>query len=275
MIKFVADSSCDITEFPGVAFEAVPMTISTSEKEYIDDDSTDIHEMLDYLHSYKDRSYTACPSTEKWLAAFDGADEIYVVTLTSGLSGTYNSACLARNIYLESHPDAKIYVIDSLSTGPEIRMIIEKIIALKQSGKTFEEIQLAIPEYMKTSHLFFSLKSLHNMAQNGRVNKVLASAVGMLHISILGVASEKGTVEPISKCRGENSVISSIIKEMSKIGYHGGKVRICHIENEPLAEKIIEAIRKLYPLADVLSYPARALCSYYAERGGIILGFES
>lgn len=272
--KVVADSSCDMISYGDDNFEAVPLTIYTDEISYTDDISLDIHEMLGVLEKYKGRSYTACPSTESWLKAYEGGDTIYVVTLTSGLSGTYNSAMVARDMYLQDHPEAKVEVFDTLSTGPEMRLVVEKIIDLNGQGYGFEEVCSMIREYIKHTRLFFSFKSLHNFAQNGRVSKVVASAVGMLGISILGAASEEGTIEPIGKCRGEKKVVSCLAEELDKAGYSGGKIRICHIENQELATKVAEVVKNRYPDADINIYAARGLCSYYGERGGIILGCE-
>ncbi len=274
MVKFIADSSCDKISFEGVNFESVPLTIYTDEKSYLDDDKIDVHDMLDYLSNYHARSYTACPSADQWLTAFGDADEIYVVTLTSGLSGTYNSACVAKDMFLQDHPDAKIHVIDSLSTGPEMHLIVEKLIELKNEGNSFEDTVAKITEYYKTTRLFFSFFSLHNFAQNGRVSKVVASAIGILNIRVLGTADEEGKVGVIAKCKGEKKMLSSLMAEIEKAGYKGGKFRISHVENEPLSQKVCELIKEKYPNADTLYYPAKGLCSYYAERNGIIIGFE-
>ncbi len=275
MVKFVADSSCDLFELPGVEhFTAVPLIISTEERTYQDDMNLDLHEMLDYLASYRGRSYTACPSPDGWLQAFDGADEIYVVTITSGLSGTCASANVAKEMYLSEHPEAKILVIDSLSTGPEMRMILEKLAELKNLGKSFEEVEKEIADYMANTHLYFVLKSLHNLSQNGRVNKIVASAVGILHINILGIASPEGTIAPINKCRSEKKVIEAMMDEMAAAGYKGAKLRIAHVENEEFATRAAEAIRNRFGTADILVYPSTGLCSFYAERGGILIGCE-
>ncbi len=275
MYKIIADSSCDILTLDNICFQSVPLTIVTDEKEYVDDSQLDCHTMLDFLASYQGRSYTACPSTAHWLDAFDDTvDELYVVSMTSGLSGTYNSARVAANQFLEDHPDTKILCIDTLSTGPEMRLIIEKIAFLKQRGTSFEEMELKIQEYMKHTGLLFSLPSLHNFAQNGRVSKILAASAGLLGIHIIGKASPEGTLDPIGKCRGSKKLTSSLLSELTKFGYIGGKLRICHIENTALAEQIKKEILALYPDADILIYPARGLCSYYAERGGILIGYE-
>ena len=275
MTKFVSDCSCDLHSIQGVNFTAVPLTISSDHFHFTDDENLDIHFFLDTLAGYKGRSYTACPSVEDWLKAYEGADELYVTPLTSLLSGSYNSAMVAAEQYCQEHPKAKIMVFDTLTTGPELRLLIEKLVALKQSGSTFEEICAAGKEYLKHTRLFFAFKSLHNFAQNGRVNKAVAAAVGVLGISILGTASEEGNIAPRSKCRGEKKVISELLSMLEEAGYQGGKLRICHIENEPFATKVANAISEKFGTSDSLVYPAAGLCSYYGERGGIILGCES
>ena len=274
MVKFIADSACDLKELPGVNFETVPLTLSTDERSFTDDKGLNVREMLDYLYSHRGRSFTACPSTQAWMDSFEGADEIYVVTITSGLSGTFNSACVAKEQYISEHPDTKICVVDSLSTGPGEVLLLEKMVEWKNEGKTFEEISESIEKYRNSLRLHFGLKSLHNLAQNGRVSKIVASAIGIMNIRILGTASKEGTIEPVAKCRGEKKLIETILSEIKKIGYIGGKVRICHVENEELARAIIEGIKKEFAKADIRSILAGGLCSFYAERGGIIIGCE-
>lgn len=274
MTRFITDSCSDMIQTEGGNFVSVPLVISTDEKEYVDDEYLDIHEMLDDLSVYKGKSGTACPSVESWLHAFEGADTIFVVTMTSALSGTYNSALVAKKIYEHSHPEAKIHVFDTLSAGPELRLLMEKLFSFERAGKTFEEIVRCGEKYLQTTRLFFALKSLHNLAQNGRVNKVIAAAAGALGISVLGTASTEGTLESSAKCRGDKKVIAGMLEEITKAGFQNGKVRISHVENPELAEKLRIALMERFPEAEILIYKARGLCSYYAERGGILVGVE-
>ena len=272
--KYIVDSSCDTFVYQGVNIQSAPLVISTEENHWIDDEHMDVHHMLDTLENHKGRSYTACPSAESWLNAFEGGDEIFVATMTSALSGTCNSAIAAREIYLQEHPDAKITVIDTLSTGPELRLVVEKLVELGETDLTFDEVDAQVREYMHQTRLFFALGSLHNMGQNGRVNKVLVSAVGLLGISIIATASEDGKVKPISKCRGEKKIVKHMLEELKAAGYAGGKARISHVENEEIARKLEIAVKEKYGDVDVTVYPAGGLCSYYGERGGILVGCE-
>ena len=123
MVHIAADSGCDLFTLEGASFGTAPLTISTHSESFLDDEHLDCAAMIEYLLSYKGRSYTACPSSEAWMRAFLPADgqipeELYIVTLTSGLSGTYNSAVLAKEQLLEQYPAMKVLVVDSLSVGP-------------------------------------------------------------------------------------------------------------------------------------------------------------
>lgn len=272
--KIVADSSCDMWELNGVDFAVAPMTISTDNKHYVDNQELDVHLMSEELAKYKGVSHTACPSVGSWLDCYEGYDEVFVVTLTGAMSGTYNSAMTAKGIYEEENENVKVHVFDSLSTGPEMRLLIEKLKEMIEEDLPFEEIVEKGQDYLNHSRLFFALKSLHNFAMNGRVSKTVASAIGVLNISIFATASEEGTIQQISKCRGEKKVVKSMIEHLENAGYHGGKVRISHADNLKLAHSVRDKILELYPHADIIVYPMDGLCTYYAEKGGLLVGCE-
>lgn len=272
--KIVADSSCDMWELNGVDFAVAPMTISTDNKHYVDNQELDVHLMSEELAKYKGVSHTACPSVGSWLDCYEGFDEVFVITLTGTMSGTYNSAMTAKGIYEEENDNVKVHVFDSLSTGPEMRLLIEKLKEMIEEDLPFEEIVEKGQDYLNHSRLFFALKSLHNFAMNGRVSKAVASAIGVLNISIFATASEEGTIQQISKCRGEKKVVKSMIEHLEDAGYHGGKVRISHADNLKLAHNVRDKILELYPNADIIVYPMGGLCTYYAEIGGLLVGCE-
>lgn len=272
--KIVADSSCDMWELNGVDFAVAPITISTDNKHYVDNQELDVHLMSEDLAKYKGVSHTACPSVGSWLDCYEGFDEVFVITLTGTMSGTYNSAMTAKGIYEEENDNVKVHVFDSLSTGPEMRLLIEKLKEMIEEDLPFEEIVEKGQDYLNHSRLFFALKSLHNFAMNGRVSKAVASAIGVLNISIFATASEEGTIQQISKCRGEKKVVKSMIEHLENAGYHGGKVRISHADNLKLAHNVRDKILELYPHADIIVYPMGGLCTYYAEIGGLLVGCE-
>ena len=273
-IKLIADSSCDVLTMEGVDFAIAPLTISTQEKSFVDDASLDVVKMLEYLAAYKGRSFSACPNVEDWLAAYAGAEEIYVVTLSSGVSGTYAAANTAAKLYQEEHPQANIHVFDTLSAGPEVRMLADKLAAYIKAGKSFEEICALGEEAIKKTRIFFALQSFHNFAENGRVNKTVAHLGSLLGIRVMATASQEGTIEITDKCRGEKGMLKRFMERMEEAGYQGGNVYLAHCLAEDVAEKIKESITQKYPAASICIYPTRGLCSFYAEKGGVLLGFE-
>lgn len=275
-VKFVSDSSCDVHTLPGGDFTTVPLTIQLGEDgHYTDDKNLDVAVMLRAMAAHRGRSYTACPSVHAWMDAFGDADEVYAVAMTSTLSGTYNAARLAREHYLEEHPQAKVKVFDTLTTGPEQRLFIEHLMALKAEGLDFETVCRRAQEYLHHTRLLFSQKSVHNFVQNGRIGKATAAALGILGIRLLATASPKGNIELLAKCRGEKKFLQKLSDELAAAGFAGGKLYISHVQDPSLARSVAVLVQKRWPHSRIKVYPAGGLCSYYAEEGGLLIGFES
>lgn len=272
--KIAADSSSNIFTFPGVDYACAPLTVITSEKEYPDVPDLDVDAMIDDLKTVEGKTSTSCPNVQDWLNAFEGADGIFAVTITSNLSGCYASCMNARDLFLQDHPDVRISVLDTLSTGPEMELILEKLRDLINEGHDFDTIDRLIREYMTHTHLSFSLASLVNFARNGRVSPLVAKMVGVLGIRMVGVASDVGTLEPLHKCRGEKKALEALYADMKERGFSGGKVRLAHCRNEAYAQSLKTTIQTDFPQCDVTIIPCGALCSYYAEEGGLLVGYE-
>ena len=272
--KIVSDSASDLTELANMDFAYAPMKMISDQNEFVDDDSLNVKETVDYFYSYKGRSRSSCPNTEEWLNAFGDADDIICVTITSGLSGSYNTASSAKKIYEDENEGKRVFVVDSLSAGPEITLLIEKIREYFLDGMEYDEICRKIMEYRKQTGLLFMLKSLKNFANNGRVSPALARIVEFLGICIVGKASDEGTLEPLHKCRGEARALSTLVSELQKGGLIGGKISIAHCENEVGAIRLRTLLQTAFENAKIEIHKLRGLCSFYAEKGGILVGFE-
>lgn len=273
-IKIVADSACDLLSLKSVAFECAPMKIITEEKEFIDDKNLDVSLMADFFEHYKKRSQSSCPNTEDWLNAFGDSDDIFCVTITSGLSGSYNSACVAKETFEAENPNKRVFVLDTLSAGPEITLIVKKLEELINCGLEFEEICDKIQDYLKNTGLVFMLKSLNNFAANGRVSPLVAKITGLAGICIVGKASDQGTLSPTHKCRGESRSLSTLISDLEELGLKSGKVSIGHCQNETAANALKELIEENFEGVQTEIHSLRGLCSFYAEKGGLLVGFE-
>lgn len=273
-IKIVTDSSANVLALEKTPFAVAPLKVITDKREFVDDNALDVDAMVSWFDAYKGKSKTSCPNPTDWLQAFADADEIYCVTITSGLSGSHNTACIAKKMYEAEHPDKRVCVIDSLSAGPELVLIIEKIEELIGQNMAFDDICRAIEGYKQQTGLTFMLESLRNFAANGRVSPAVAKIAGVLGIRIVGKASEQGTLEPTNKCRGEEKSLAAILSHLRKNGLAKGKVRIAHCMNEDAASKLKDMILSQIGHLDVQIHRCRGLCSYYAEKGGLLVGFE-
>lgn len=273
-IRIVSDSSSDILELENIDYKSVPLKIITDEKEYIDDKDLNVDSMIEDLLNYKGTSRTSCPNADDWLKSFEGSESVFCVTITSNLSGSYNSARIATEDFLEEGEGKKASVLDSLSAGPENALIVEKLIEILAEGVDFEEADARIREYMKSTHLAFCLESLRNLANNGRIGHAAAKISGILGIRIVGKASNEGTLELTDKVRGADKAVKVVYDNMRKAGYNGGKVRIHHCNNSESADNLSKMIRADYPEASVVVHKTRALCSFYAEEGGFLVGYE-
>lgn len=273
-IKIVADSSCDLFKLQSIEFETAPMKIITSEREFIDDTSLDVDDMANFLYQFKGKSQSSCPNTSDWLDAFGDADDIFCVTITSGLSGSYNSACVAKQAYEAENEGKRVHVFDTLSAGPEITLIIEKIEECIEKGMYFEEIRDCVTSYMRKTGLVFMLKSLKNFANNGRVSPIVAKLVGIAGICIVGKASDEGTLEPMYKPRGEKNALEKLISSLEAEGFKSGKISIGHCQNESAAEQLKKLILNKFKDVQIEIHKFRGLCSFYAEKGGLLVGFE-
>ena len=273
-VKIVADSSCDLCELKYTDFAFAPMKIISEEREFVDDSSLDVDAMVDYFYQYKGKSRSSCPNISDWLEAFGDADEIFCVTITSGLSGSYNSACAAKQIYEKENNGKRVFVFDTLSAGPELTLIIEKIEEYIGKGMPYEDICDNIKKYKEKTGLVFILKSLRNFANNGRVSPIMAKLIGITGIRVVGRASSKGTLEPKNKCRGDRRSLEILIEELESEGFRSGKISIGHCQNESAAEQLKKMIMEKFMNIQVEMHKLKGLCSFYAEKGGVLVGFE-
>ncbi len=273
-VKIVADSASDILSISDVPYEFAPLKIITSKKEYVDDSRLDVFEMVNELHTYKGKSSTSCPNTAEWLSCFGDAQIVFCVTITGTLSGSYNAAVMAKQCYEEKYPDRKVLVINSLSAGPEIALIIEKLKELILDGKDFVQIKDEITEYTQKTGLLFMLESMKNLANNGRVSPLVAKMAGILGIRIVGRASDKGDLEPLNKCRGEEKAIATIFEHLKSSGLKNGKVKIVHCFNERASIELKKKIEAELKNVKTEIYECRGLCGFYMEKGGMLVGYE-
>ena len=276
--KIVVDTACDFREIPNkaenVIYERVPFSLQIEDKVFVDTLDLDIDKMMEEMYASSEPARSACPSPEAYLAAYRGAKNVIVLTLTGGMSGSYNSAIIGEKMLKEENKDVNIHIIDTLSAGGENDLYLLKINELIKEGLSFDEVVSEMKKYQENSKLIFVLEKVDNLVKNGRLNKLAATVVGLLNMRMVGEASNEGTLHLLHKVRGEKKAVSSVVDEMIKAGYKGGRVVVTHRNNEDICKKIQDKLREKFLNIEFMIVPTSGICSFYGEEGGMLLGYE-
>ena len=272
--KLVSDSSSNVYALNGVNYTTVPMKIIAGDKEFVDTAALDVKEMVNYLKSYKGKSGSSCANAQEWLDAFEGVDGAFGVTISKALSGSYNAACQAAEDFKEQNPDKKVYIFDSLAAGPQQAMLCDKIAELMAAGKDFDTIVAEARDYHNHTHILFCLESMTNLARNGRVNPTVAKIANAIGIRVCGDV-KAGEIIPVHKPRGEKKAMTVLVDMLGERGFKDGNlIRVAHCLGEKNAQTFKAAVLAKYPNTRFIIEPTTGLCSFYAEAGGLMIGFE-
>lgn len=277
----VADSSCNLKGWkpaaPDTEFISVPLSIHAGTYDFVDDDALDINEMLTCVEGEKDGSSTSCPSVGSWADAFRAADNVIAITISSNLSGSYDSALTARDLVLsdDAASSRRIHVLNSRAAGSKLEVIVTLLDRyLINNPDDFTGAVAFVEDLEKHSMVLYSLSGYDNLVKSGRMPRVAGQVASMLSIRILGTASDEGIIQVVGPTRGEKKTYRKICDTMASDGYAGGLVYIDHVLNEDGARDLAKAIVNTWPNADVRVLPCRGLCSHYAEPSGLIIGYE-
>ena len=278
MWHIVSDTTCDLFTLDGgegvFDFATIPFTIRIGDKEYIDNDSMPIEEMLEANENHAEMAQTSCPSPEDWREKFAAPGPVLAFTISSALSGSYNSACTARTMIQEEEPDKQIAIIDSKGTGPEVATAVLKAREMILAGKSFDEIEKELNRTVDETHIIFALASYRNLIKAGRVSRLVGFIAGHLGFWGIGIGDENGEIAMRGKARGDKSMVRLMVEEIRKIGLAPHKkIRIHHCVNEKDATALKDQLQAAFPEADITVIPTRGLDSFYAERRGLIVSF--
>ena len=272
--QIVSDSSSNVFHVEGASYTTVPMKIIAGEKEYLDTPALNLAGMVADLKAYKGKSGSSCANAQEWLEAFGDADMVFGVTISKNLSGSYNAAQQAARDFEEQNPGKRAYIFDSLAAGPQQAFVIEKIAELANRGLDFDAIVEQVRDYHNHTHILFCLESLTNLARNGRINPAVAKIAGVVGIRVCGDA-KGGQITPVHKPRGAKKATAILLDMMKERGFADGmQLRIAHCFGEEQAQALIDATLAEFPNTRVTIEPTTALCSFYAEAGGLLIGFE-
>lgn len=255
-------------------FETVSLEIFVDGYRIVDDESFDQAEFLKKMRECSECPKSACPSPEAYMEAFEGAEEVYVVTLSSHLSGSYNSAELAKMLYLEKHPNKKIEVIDSRSAAAGQTLIAMKLMEEKEAGTNFEETAERIRKFRDRLKTKFVLETLDNLRKNGRLSNITAALCSVLNIKPV-MCGVEGQIEKLDQARGMTKALLKMIRYIEE-DITDAKNRIfaiTHCNCKERAEFVRDEVLKRVPFRDVVIVDAAGVSSMYANDGGIVVAY--
>ena len=271
--RIVSDSSSNVLSMGDSNYTTVPLKI-IAQKEYVDDLALDLSGMMEDLRNHNGKSGSSCPNVGEWLDAFGDAEEIFCVTISRNLSGSYAASVQAGETYMAENPGRKVFTFDSLAVGPEMMMIVDMIRQCEAAGDDYETTKAKVLAYHNRTHTVFCLESMLNLARNGRVPMAVAKIAGMLGIRVVGIAAD-GQVTPVHKPRGAKKATQTIVEMMKERGFEDGNIlRVAHCYAPEAAQALHEAVVAEFPNTRFILEHTTALCSFYAEAGGLIVGFE-
>lgn len=276
-MRIVADSSCDVTQEmkARLGLTLVPLTISVGDQHYIDDENLDLDAMLDAIDAYPEAAKSACPSPQAFMDAFKEQGSVFVITLTAALSGTYNSAMIAKDLFIQDHHEKFIHVFDSKGSSVRETMIALKLDELIKKGLSELEIVKEVDAYIENNRFIFQLGSLDTMIKNGRISKLKGFIANALNIRPILFASPTGEAELIENVRTEKKSIQRMVEIIGENcnDFSDKILGISHCEALEKAEQIKREIEKNYNFKEVFIVPMQGLSSLYTNRGGITISF--
>jgi DegV family protein with EDD domain len=276
-IKVVADSCCDLLknqiDEETLSYASVPLTIRIDDVSYVDDEHLDVSDMLKRMNASNQLSTTGCPSPGAFAREFIQESITFCVTLSSELSGSFNSAITARKIVNDENPEKKVFVFDSLSASAGEILLVLKIKELVTKGfSSVESVVKTIESCRDNMVTFFAINKFDNFVKSGRMSKLDTIFASVLSIRPICGDDGAGKIKVYEKVRGEKSALRRIVEMIGERKDPTGQTMvITHCNNDDGAFFIKEYAKQLYDLKDILIFPMRGLSTFYANDRGIML----
>lgn len=255
-------------------FVSIPLTLTVNGVTIIDDGHMPQKELVRRIAEDPDVPKTACPSPQAYYEAYDcGAEHVYAISLSGALSGSYQSAVIGMNMYLEDHPDAKVHAFNSTSASVGETLVLLKIVEYEEMGLPFEEIVEKTEAFIRKKNTYFVLDNLDTLKKNGRLSRVKALAATVLKIKPVCYGHEDGTIGQLDQARGINKAVVKMVGHIVEraVDPENRILGISHCNCPERAEIVKEEILKRMKVRDVILVPTGGLSSIYANDGGIIV----
>lgn len=274
--KIVVDSCCELPEYlkKDPHFEIVPLGLEVGEERIWDDETFDQHDFLKKVAQCPECPRSSCPSPERYMNAYETeAENVYVITLSANLSGSYNSAMLGKTLYEETHGEKNIYVLDSCSASCGETQLALKAMELEEQGLAFEAVVVLLEEFRRGMGTYFVLDNLETLRKNGRLTGVKALVASTLSIKPVMAGTREGTIEQIGQGIGIKKALQKLAETVVKNTAEPEKkvLMISHCNNSDRAESICRMITDRIRVKDVLIMDTAGVSTMYANDGGVIV----
>ncbi len=274
--KIVGDSCTDFTpeDLQKEYIVSVPLSIEVGGVEIVDDETFDQADFLRRVEAAPACPKSACPSPEAYINSFEGAENVYVVTLSAKLSGSYNSACLAKQMYEEEHPEVNIHVVDSKSAAAGQLLIAYEIEKRALAGLAFEQVVEEVTKFRDKMKTAFVLETLETLRKNGRLSNVKAMMANLLNIKPYMKAVD-GQIEQEGQARGIKQALTKMVEYIGKVGVNIEEkdLIISHCNCFERAQCVERKIKEQYAFRSIKIIDTKGISSLYAADGGIIVAF--
>lgn len=281
--KIIGDSCLDLTEDmkKDSRFQMIPLTLQVGSEQVVDDESFDQGRFIEMVKACPECPKTACPSPETFKAAYETAEAeaVFVITLSGHLSGTYNSAALAKKLYEEEMAEKgmedrtkKVAVIDSLSASSGELNLALMIRELCEAGLEFDQVVEKTLAYRDGMHTYFVLESLDTLRKNGRLSGLQAFFATALNIKPV-MGADKGVIIKLDQARGVNKALQRMCDiAVKEVADAAGKIAVvCHVNNPERAEYVKSELAKRMQFRKIVITNAAGVATVYANDGGIVL----
>lgn len=267
------DFTAEMEENP--KFIRIPLTLHVGSYDIVDDETFDQAGFLQKVADCTDCPKSSCPGPEAYMEYFGKADDIYIVTLSSHLSGSFNSAELARKMYLEEYASKNIHVFDSKSASAGQSLIASEIYKRAGQGVSFKQIVTEVEDFLNSMGTKFVLETLEMLRRNGRLSNMTAAVVNVLNLKLVMTSDGNGQIEKYGQGRGMKKAIYKMAEAVAADAVEPSKrtLYISHCNNEERASLVKKAILEAVPFKDAVIAPTGGVSSLYAADGGIVVAY--
>lgn len=274
--KIVADSSCDLNEELESKMDVslVPFRIDIDDSSFIDDENIDMNNLVSTMKTSPNPIKSSCPSPGDFKERYMDADNVFVVTISKELSGTYNSAILAKEMILEEMKDKFIHVFNSRSASVGETLTAIKIKECLDKRMSNEQLVEKVEQYIEDMKTFFISDDLSNLIKNGRISKAQGLIANVLNIKPIMKATDDGNIEAVEKIRGSKKAFKRLAEIIAESGVKFEE-RILAISHANALQKALDLKEDLAGLnfKDVIIVETKGLSTVYVNDGGIIVSY--